>query len=787
MVLELQPTLARKTFEPRDMRREHLLIHHLPYVSAVADDVLMLRDGDLMASFAVTGIGAATADPMAVEDLAAAMAAVVAQAAPDIAFYLHRVSTETAPHLPAPSIDNAFVREVDQRWQDHLERSGLRQRQTMVSVILRPSRIAGLWAKVVSGGKTQLRDRLERRIERLNETISYLMQTVSAAGPERLTASGGRWLGLFRAALTGTFVPVRPGVVITPIADLLATARVNFTGDTFAVFGMDSEETRYGAMLSIKTYPTTTHPWIFDSLDLSIDTVIAQSFTPADQIDALARVRRTARQMSAADDAAVSLQVELLEAADDLASGRISFGNHHGTVAVFARSQAALDEAITQVRRSGQESGTVLVREDIAARTAYFAQHPGNFAYRARAALISSKNFADFGALHGSPPGQPKTKAPWGDAITILPTVRTEPFRFNFHLPGGHDERTVGHTLVLGQTGSGKTLGTAFLAAQATRLNPRIIVFDKDQGLEMPVRAIGGRYEAVRMGVATGFNPFKAEVDERGTAWLTDWLSAILGGRHGELSAVQFEALANATKANALADPALQTLPHFRMQLRSVDDDGDLVRRLGRWDRDGQHGWVFAGSETDSLRMDGDVVGFDLTEIFDSDDVRTAWLSYVFRRIERMVEDERPTLIILDEAWKLLDDVYFERRLKDWMLTMRKMNVAVVLLTQRVSHIAESKAGGAIFESAVTTIIYPNSRNTPQEFEPLSLTDAEATFVTSSGSGHRMALIRSGSDSVVVDMDLSPLGPLLKVLGGGRGVFAPADWRDRPDFWKEIT
>ena len=41
----------------------------------------------------------------------------------------------------------------------------------------------------------------------------------------------------------------------------------------------------------------------------------------------------------------------------------------------------------------------------------------------------------------------------------------------------------------------------------------------------------------------------------------------------------------------------------------------------------------------------------------------------------------------------------------------------MVLLTQRVAHIRE-KAGGSILESAVTTIPYPNSRNTAEELAP---------------------------------------------------------------------
>jgi hypothetical protein len=78
--------------------------------------------------------------------------------------------------------------------------------------------------------------------------------------------------------------------------------------------------------------------------------------------------------------------------------------------------------------------------------------------------------------------------------------------------------------------------------------------------------------------------------------------------REEPLSAIQSQALAQA--ANAEIDPALRTLSSFRRQFRSFD-----------------------------------------------------------RRIERTGEDSWPTLIILDEAWKLLDDPYFEHRLKDWMLT----------------------------------------------------------------------------------------------------------------------
>jgi type IV secretion system protein VirB4 len=83
-----------------------------------------------------------------------------------------------------------------------------------------------------------------------------------------------------------------------------------------------------------------------------------------------------------------------------------------------------------------------------------------------------------------------------------------------------------------------------------------------------------------------------------------------------------------------------------------------------------------------------------------------------------------------------------------------------------------------------TLLIYPSNKSTREELEPLRLTDNELDFAVSSNVGHRLALVRSGDTSSIVDMNLGPLGPLMSVLGGGNGEGAPAGWRNDPDFWK---
>lgn len=772
--------MLRKSNEDTEPR----LVKHLPYITPVTDGVIMCRDGDLMASFAVEGINADTSDATRVWEIGDAFSRLIAQEEDNIGYYVHRISSKTKPTID-PIEGEGFSAEIDRRWADYIQNIGLRNRTNMVTIVMRPNRITGFFSKISKNNDLQ-RDKILERANVLDKLVKATMDTLGTTKPRRMLISEGEWLGQLRAIISGQYSPLDKGVKFTPINDLISNTDVNFKGDLITLYGTSSDTLRYAGMLTIKGYPSNTFPGIFDALNLPFDMVVTNSFTRMDNITALSRIQRMIKQRLASEDAAISLVEELERAADDLASGRVVFGNHHVTVCVFGDSEQELDRGISLATRAITEAQASAVRERYDMASSFFAQHPSNFSYRNRPSMISSRNFGELAALHGSSSGNYKDESPWGECVSIIPTGRDEPYRFNFHLSGNKDDRTLGHTIVLGQPGSGKTLGTAFLMSQASRLAPRMIVFDKDRGLESPVRAMGGEYSAVQLGKTTGFNPFRAESDERGSAWLADWLQSLAEGNGGDLNPVQIEAISNAVRGNMQAQEALQNFEQFRTQFRSIDDNKDLYTRLGRWSGTGQYSWLFDGTNEDSLSLSSDIIGFDLTEIFDNDAVRTAWLSYVFRRIERLVEDERRTIIVLDEAWKLLDDPYFERILKDWMLTMRKKNVVVILLTQRVSHLAESAAGDAILETAVTKLIYPNSANKDDELKPLGLTDLESNFLKSSNVGNRLALLKSGEDSVVLDFDLYALGGGIGVLGGGQGAKFDPEWRTNPDFWQEL-
>ena len=77
------------------------------------------------------------------------------------------------------------------------------------------------------------------------------------------------------------------------------------------------------------------------------------------------------------------------------------------------------------------------------------------------------------------------------------------------HDPDGGSRKDTGHTFICGPTGSGKTVFIGFLVAMLERQGATQVIFDKDRGLEILVRALGGEYLPLRNGVPTGFNPLQ--------------------------------------------------------------------------------------------------------------------------------------------------------------------------------------------------------------------------------------------------------------------------------------
>lgn len=783
----LDPLTALPTW----VKGEKRLSMMLPYVSLVTDRTIRTRGNELMQCIRLEGVNSTTSEDAHLDRIGELLAGIVAQVGTEFSFYLHKVSKAVDVTLP-PIPGEGFAAAIDQRWRAHLGRSGLRDKTLTLTVLKRPETGSRL---PIGLGASRARHAADttRRLRKLDEVVGFLLSSFDELKPRLLAASTGELLGFLGSLNTGEEHPLYPRSRLGVIAEDVANTRVTFRGTTIALSD-GAVGDKLGTIFAVKNYPAKTDSLMLDELNLPVDMVVTHSFVPINANIMAGRIKRQLRLMQAANDGAVSLAQELELAQDDLESKRLIFGEHHMTVAVYARTRGQLDDIAAEIRSISATSGINLISEAFGCCAHFMAQHPGNTGARSRKAAITNHNFADLATFHRTPLGKTGREVPWGVPITLFPTPERSGFRFNFHEQGAPDrEPTGGHTLILGRPGSGKSVLAAFLMTMARRAGARLFVFDYRAGMEMAVRALGGSYSTVRAGRPTGLNPLQTEIDPRGQAWLADWLASLLERRDRPLTPVQTNRLQEVVRQNASAGNAgLRNWSDFASLLVSTDDEGDLFERMQEWTAEGRYGWIFGANANDTFQIGGsteaDVAGFDLTGILDSESERErmAVLSYLFRRVERVIEDRKPTIIVIDEAWKALDNAYFAERLSNWLVTARKQNAVVVMMTQYASQLERTRTGKTIVEAVPTQVLLPNIRASATDYAMLGLSEKELDVLLGVGSASRLALVRDDRGAVVIDADLSALGPLVTILGGmekGEALVGP-NYRDRPDFWR---
>jgi type IV secretion system protein VirB4 len=98
---------------------------------------------------------------------------------------------------------------------------------------------------------------------------------------------------------------------------------------------------------------------------------------------------------------------------------------------------------------------------------------------------------------------------------------------------------------------------------------------------------------------------------------------------------------------------------------------------------------------------------------------------FLFREIEKRLDEtiegrhNPPSLIIIDEAWMALSHEMFQAKIREWLLTLRKKNCAVVLATQNLSDIVNSPIRQTILDSCFTRILLPNPSAANDEMKEL--------------------------------------------------------------------
>lgn len=738
----------------------------LPYARLVDEHTLMLRDGALLTAIQVPGLLFETEDTEAL-NAHAATREVMLRSTLDSRFvmYHHVIRRRVEVELDA-EFEDPLARHIDARWKERLGSGALFINDQFVTLIRRPARGKAGWVekagKALSNRKKQAVEVDPKDLRSLRAAATGLvasLQPYGAAllgdytGPKGYTNS--EILELLSALYNGEMQPVRRPAEDRDIGHMLPYRRASFGIDAMELRG--SGEPDFAAMLSLKDYPDATSPGLLDGLlRLPYEMVVSESYAPSERTTARERMDLAIRRLRSVDEEAQAERADMLAARDALGNGAVGFGDHHLSVLVRERTLPRLDDATAACSAALADTGAIVVREDTNLEPAFWAQFPGNEQYIVRRAMISSANMASFGSLHGFALGQAEGNH-WGEAVTLLETTSATPFFFNFH------NGDLGNFSVIGPSGSGKTVVMNFLAAQAQKFNPRTILFDKDRGAELFVRGIGGRYDRIYAGEPSGFNPLSLPDTPANRAFLRDWLGVMLKAEGPE----ELQTISHAVDAAYENDASLRRLRNFRELLSGTrrPEPGDLADRLSAWIHGGEHAWLF-DNETDELDLERKTLGFDMTALLENPRLRTPTMMYLFHRIEERLDGE-PTMILIDEGWKALDDEVFAARIRDWLKTLRKRNALVGFATQSARDALESRISTALVEQTATMVFMPNSRARPEDYcDGFGLTSHELALIRTLPAHSRCFLVRQPDASVVVRLDLSNAPEVLTILSG---------------------
>ena len=787
------------------MRREFTTADRIPYTAHVAPTVVRTTLGDYLQVFRLGGASFESNDDAELNNWHERLNVLWRNVGtPNVALWTHVIrrragNPQSSDEPPARrSSGRSFARALHTKYRSRIANETLMINEVYLAALYRPasdaasSLVSKILARTQRGGSQLHAADAVDVCEKLAQTLAA---SLARYEPDLLGTyrSGHVWcsslleyLGLL---INGEWQ--RSPLPNGPLNQALATSRLFF--GTEAIEYRSLTATSVGAMLGIKEYPTPSVVGMYNRLlSAPFAFVLTQSFSFLTKGTGQALLQRQFNRMANAGDFAISQASELNDALDALTSNEFVMGDHHFSLQVRADATEpgvdaagggrlkALNDHIALARSLLADTGMLVAREDLALEAAFWAQLPGNFPVRPRKAPITSRNFAAMAPFHNYPTGR-ATGNHWGDALSLFVSSARSPYYFSLHAsdptdPDGGSRKDTGHTLICGPTGSGKTVFIGFLIAMLDRRGVTQVIFDKDRGLEILVRALGGEYLPLKNGVATGFNPLQLPITPANVEFLKTWLRNLSSGpsqpRHAG-SARENADLDQALRGTLALDPEARRLSRLVEFLDPTDPEG-LYARLARWCQvcRGDYAWVFDNSrDTVVSRLAGrSVIGFDVTEFIDHSLTRPPITLYLFHLVRQLL-DGRRLVCWMDEFWRLLADPAFESFAKDGPKTWRKLNGVMCLATQSPSDVLDSPISRTLVEQTPTKVFFPNADADLREYtQGFGLTEREFKLIKEQlEPGSRMFLVKQAHHSVVCQLDLKGFDAELAVISGRAG------------------
>ena len=440
-----------------------------------------------------------------------------------------------------------------------------------------------------------------------------------------------------------------------------------------------------------------------------------------------AHVQETEGSAAAMVDTAAAAESDRLgDALVELETDGIAYGDLALTVALHG-PLSVTENLDGDIRRIFTSHDAKVIREGYGQLPAWFSRMPAQPRRRqCRSVFVSAGAVASMAPIFGPPVGTPRSGHLKKAALAILETQWRTPYYYDLF------KGDVGHTLVLGATGAGKSFALNFLLVQALQYDPRILILDLGGSYRRLTEFLGGGYMELSPEGDTGggfrLRPFSLPAGERTFGFLAGWIARLLrigGWTLGGEDPSEIRARVEDIYAFA---PARRTLGVLVRSLPSK-----MWPAMGRWHGSGAWGRYFDNA------ADGDDLNFEDWQVIDMagaaehEDLCEAALFYLLERLRLTLENPDETarvkLMVVDEAWRYLQDPAVLSYLAEAAKTWRKKNAALIIATQSAVDVTGTAGAEALLESMPTKLFLANPDLPDKAAETFRLNPSEVNTI----------------------------------------------------------
>ena len=452
------------------------------------------------------------------------------------------------------------------------------------------------------------------------------------------------------------------------------------------------------------------------------------------------------------DSAAAAESDRLGGALVELEADGVAYGEASLTVALHGDLEG-IGRLDGDVRRLFAAHDAKAIREGYGQLPAWFARLPAQPRSRqVRRVFVSAGVAACLAPVFGPPRGEKTSRHLGREPLAVFETPWKTAYRYDLFAGD------VGHTLILGATGAGKSFALNFLLVEALKYRPRVLILDLGGSYRWLTRFLGGRYLELapdETEPTLRLQPFALPPTNRTFQFLTGWVLRLLklGG---------FEAGGADTSEIRARIEDLYALGPERRTLSVLAGSLPVAMwpALSRWIEGGAWGPFFDNAPSGGADIEfRDWQVIDLAGAAEHADLCEAALAYLLERMRLEIEDPAETarlkLMVVDEAWRYMQDPAVLNYLAEAAKTWRKKNAALVLATQSAVDVTGTPGASALLESIPTKLFLANPELPAEAGALFRLNESEVARIREL-TPKRELYLRRPDEAAVLRLEVDP-------------------------------